>query len=155
MFSLLIDTGVPGSPVLSVTQAITNDNKPVIGGTAEAGSTVSIYRGNTQLGQVAASSGGVISFIPTTALPDGTYVLTATASDFAGNISAASISLSLVIDTAAPNAPTLTGASLTNSNRPILSGVAEAGSTVSILEGGTTLGQATVARLLSPACWTP
>ncbi|SUH14044.1 Muscle M-line assembly protein unc-89 Uncoordinated protein 89 [Salmonella enterica subsp. enterica] len=65
----------------------TNDNRPTLNGTAEAGSVISIYDGNTLLGVTSANAGGAWSFTPTTGLNDGTRTLTVTATDPAGNVS--------------------------------------------------------------------
>jgi ubiquitin len=58
------------------------------------------------------------------------------------DITAISVSIS-VLDTTAPNAPTLTGPSLSNHETPTLSGTAYAGSVVTVYDGTTVLGQAT------------
>ena len=129
--SLMVDTVVPGAPVLSVTTP-TNDSTPEMGGTAEAGATVTIYTGGTQLGQTTATGGGVISFEPTTVRSDGSYTLTATATDGAGNTSPASGAVSLVVDTVSPGVPTISVTSPTNDASPVLTGTAEAGSTVTV-----------------------
>ena len=141
--SLMVDTVVPGAPVLSVTTP-TNDSTPEMGGTAEAGATVTIYTGGTQLGQTTATGGGVISFEPTTVMSDGSYTLTATATDGAGNTSPASGAVSLVVDTVSPGVPTVVVSSPTSDNTPTFSGVAEAGSTVELSAGGQSLGQVVV-----------
>ena len=87
------------------------------------------------------------------ALADGAHSLTAMATDVAGNVSAASAALSVTVDTATAQ-PTIdldalsdTGSSdsdnLTKDNTPSLSGTAEAGSTVEIFDGTTSLGTVT------------
>ncbi|WP_155282253.1 Ig-like domain-containing protein, partial [Ralstonia solanacearum] len=76
---------------------------------------------------------------PTTALADGSHSLTATATDTAGNVSAASSAFTLTVDTAAPAAPVLNPTDGTT-----LSGTAEAGSTVSIDLNGDGTPDATV-----------
>ena len=70
-------------------------------GTAAANSTVRVYDGATLLGTVTANGSGAWSFT-TAALADGAHSFTATATDAAGNTSAASTALSVTIDTAAP-----------------------------------------------------
>ncbi|MEA7581100.1 hypothetical protein ONJ87_26970, partial [Salmonella enterica subsp. enterica serovar Anatum] len=45
-----------------------------LNGTAEAGSVISIYDGNTLLGVTSANAGGAWSFTPTTGLNDGMLV---------------------------------------------------------------------------------
>ena len=84
-------------------------------------------------------------------LADGVHSITATATDVAGNVSAASTARSVTIDTvtpAAPSTPVLAPASdggvkgdnITNVNTPTFAGTAEAGSTVTILSDGTAVG---------------
>jgi hypothetical protein len=90
------DTGVSHS------DGITNDNTPTFTGTAPAGTTVTLYANSTMLGTTtAASSGGVWSFTPVSPLADGTYSITATATQ-GGSTSPASGSLTVVIDTTPP-----------------------------------------------------
>ncbi len=84
------------------------------------------------------------------ALADGTYAVTATATDAAGNISAASAAFSLTIDTTAPSAPTvglfanddsgIVGDAITNVSRPRITGTAEAKSTINLTIAGTVVG---------------
>jgi VCBS repeat-containing protein len=85
----------------SQTDNITNVDQPSFSGTAESGSTVILYAGNTELGRTTAT-GGNWTIVPTAPLATGTHLITAKATDAAGNVSAASTTLSVVIDTAAP-----------------------------------------------------
>jgi hypothetical protein len=102
------DSGTPGD-------GITNHNRPTFTGTAAANSTVKVFAdsgsGPVLLGSVVASAIGSWSFTPTTALADGSYMITATATDAAGNESPASAAFHLVIDTAAPT-PSITTTAL-------------------------------------------
>src|SRR5690606_36462630 len=56
------------------------------------------------LGTTTSNGSGVWSYTPTTPLTDGTHEMTATATDAAGNKSAASAASTIVIDTAVPTA---------------------------------------------------
>ena len=58
-------------------------------------------------GRVTANGSGAWSFTTAT-LADGAHSFTATATDAAGNVSAASAALSVTIDTGAPAAPAIT-----------------------------------------------
>jgi hypothetical protein len=157
-----IDTNAPGAPSVdldatsdtgnSSTDHITNDAAPTLTGTAEAGAIVTIKDGTTTLGTVTADGSGAWSFT-TTSLADGSHSLTAVAADAAGNASSGAV-LALTIDTSAPDAPTIaldhlsdTGNSstdsLTNDATPTLTGTAEAGAVVTIMDGATTLGTVT------------
>src|SRR5919109_1152240 len=86
----------------SSTDNITNDDTPTFNGTAEANSTVELFRGGTvSLGTTTANGSGQWTRT-VAALVDGTYSITARATDAAGNTSAASSALSITIDTTAP-----------------------------------------------------
>ena len=74
----------------------------------------------------------------TAPLADGVHNFTVTSTDAAGNVSAVS-TLNVTIDTVAPNAPVITGNSIVNTNQVQLTGTAEAGSTVKLLDGTTVL----------------
>ena len=65
-----------------------------------------VYDGATLLGSATANGSGAWSYT-TGALSDGGHSLTATATDAAGNTSAASAALSVTVDTAAPGAPAI------------------------------------------------
>lgn len=148
------DTGVLGD-------GITNLVTPVIKGTAEANSTVTLYDtdGITVLGLSTADGTGKWSITSST-LSSGAHTLTAKAVDAAGNASAASAALALSINTsvpAAPSGPTLAAASdtgtlgdgITYTSRPVISGTAQANSIVVLFDtdGTTLLGTATASEL--------
>src|SRR5205807_2459813 len=121
-------------------------------GTAEAGSTVTLFDGIVSVGQAVATGGSYT--ITSSTLADGDHTLTATATDPAGNTGAASGSLVVSIDTSAPAAPsapdliaaTDSGSSstddLTNVAAATYTGTAEAGSTVTLFDGASSVGQA-------------
>ncbi len=129
---------------------VTNDNTLTLTGTAVANSTVKVFDGATLLGSVSADGTGAWSYT-TVALANGAHSLTATATDSAGNNSAASAALSVTIDTTAPVAPSIAsfstdsgtvGDGITNDNTLTLTGTAEANSTVKVFDGATLLGSA-------------
>ena len=138
-----LDTQAPGAPVLTGFTPVSpsNNPSPVLSGTAEAGSTVRLFSAascaGTPVATVTASSTGTFSSTrPVTA--NGTTTFTATATDAAGNVSACSQAASYVHDGAAPATPVLTGfspVSPSSNLNPVLSGTAEAGSTVRIFSG--------------------
>src|SRR4029453_6798733 len=84
-----------------------NDTTLTLTGTAEAGSTVTIYdtNGTTVLGTGIATGGNYS--ITTSALSQGSHTLTAKATDPAGNQGAASTAFHVTIDTTAPSAPVI------------------------------------------------
>jgi RHS repeat-associated protein len=134
----------------SDTDNITNNTTPSITGNANAGALVQLSNSGQVIASSTADSTGKWQITSTT-LTNGTYNLTATATDIAGNVSAASQPLSINIDTVAPISPTLkltaatdTGASnsdgITKNNTPIIAGTAEANSTVKLYKDGQLVG---------------
>jgi T1SS-143 domain-containing protein len=108
--------GLPGAPVITgITPAsdsgtvgdnITNDTTPSFVGTALAYSTVTVKDGATVLGTTTADATGAWTFTPDAAhaLSATTHsTITATATDIAGHVSAASANYTLKIDTTAPS----------------------------------------------------
>ena len=89
------DTGI------SNTDNITSNTTPVFTGTAEAGSTVTLYDGVALLGTATATTGGNWTITSST-LSEGSHSVTATATDAASNTSAHSPSLAVTVDTSAP-----------------------------------------------------
>jgi flagellar hook assembly protein FlgD len=81
---------------------ITNVTTPTLTGTAEAGSTITLYDGSTVLGTTTVDAAGNWSFTVSAALADGAHTITATATDAAGNTSATSDVLVLTINTQPP-----------------------------------------------------
>ncbi|QHS58617.1 Ig-like domain-containing protein [Chitinophaga agri] len=138
VLNLVIDTQTPPVPTILTAKNPTSDNTPTVTGSAEANSSVTIYDGSTIVTTVMADASGDYTYTFTTALADGTYPLTATSTDAAGNTSAKSVVLDLVVDTQAPAVPTITTAkNPTRDNTPTVTGTAEANSKVTIYEGNT------------------
>ncbi|WP_213287217.1 Ig-like domain-containing protein [Bradyrhizobium sp. sGM-13] len=98
--TVTVDTLAPTAPTLS-SNAIVNTNQVKLSGTAEANSTVTVYDGTTVVGTGTTNSTGAWS-VTTNALSTGTHALTAKAADAAGNVSAASQSVSSVIGGTSP-----------------------------------------------------
>ncbi|MBR0801686.1 RHS repeat protein, partial [Bradyrhizobium jicamae] len=147
-----VDTTPPATPSITsfspdtsvVGDGITNVNRLTLTGTAEAGSKVLVFDGATQIGTATVGTNGTWSFATGT-LADGTHAFTSEAVDAAGNVSTVSSALKVTVDTVAPNAPVLLSDTLTTSNRVVVSGTAEAGSTIKLYEGSTLLGTTVVA----------
>lgn len=101
-FTLKTSVATPSQPVLlsSNTNNVTSVNTPTIGVAAETGSLVKLFVGNVQAAQGTATGGLQFTLGP---LADGTYQITATSTDAAGN-SAASPALSITISTSPPAA---------------------------------------------------
>ena len=173
--AIIIDTTTPGTPTVvlssddtagaSVSDGITATAPVMLDITAELASAVAISA--TKDGSSFAlyqstrtGSGAADTFVPkgsgNTALADGTYVFSVTATDVAGNASAPGTS-TVVLDRVAPSAPAsldLDGASdsgtsasddLTSDTTPTITGTAEASSTVTLYDSSTSVGTATAA----------
>ncbi|MCB5205595.1 Ig-like domain-containing protein, partial [Neorhizobium sp. T786] len=124
-------------------------------GTAEAGAIVRIYDGVTYLGQAVASDTGEWSY--TASVQDGLHSFTVTATDKAGNVSAASEPFAITVSTAVPGTPSITSVSddhgvvtgsinnggVSDDVRPQIKGSASAGATINIYDNGAWLGQVT------------
>ena len=108
-----LDTTPPSAPAITgfvddtgtLGDGITSDNTLTLSGTAEAGTSVRLFDGLTDVGS-ATATGGAWS-ITTAALGDGPHSLTAKARDAAGNESGASAALAVTVDSVAPVAGAL------------------------------------------------
>lgn len=133
--SVTVDRTAPAAP--SIAAASPTRAAPVLAsGSAEAGATLRVFEAGAQVGAdaVAAEGGAWSASLP---LAEGAHVLTATATDPAGNTSAASEAISVLVDCTAPAAPTVTAASPTRASPVVIGGSAEPGSTVRLLDGAS------------------
>ncbi|AVR68295.1 Ig-like domain repeat protein [Pseudomonas paraeruginosa] len=128
--SITVDGVAPSAPVVEPS------NGSELSGTAEPGSSVTLTDGNgNTIGQVTADANGNWTFTPSTPLPDGT-VVNVVARDAAGNSSPPA---SVTVDAVAPATPIVDP-----SNGTTLSGTAEPGSSVTLIDGnGNPIGQVT------------
>jgi len=159
--TLEIDLSPPAAPVVTspTPGAVTNDQLPLVQGTAEALSTVEILIDGKSLGTAKADSAGAWSFKPTTLVAQGTRSLQVRATDVAGNTGALSSAISFVIDATPPARPVVVSPvsdSSTNVVRPTIQGTAEAGSTVIVLiddrdSGGVPVNASGAWSLVAPA----
>jgi type VI protein secretion system component Hcp len=140
------DSGVQGDHV-------TNAPHLIIDGATSANALVTVYEGGSVLGSGTADANGVFS-VSTIDLAEGPHSFSATANFSGGPASAASSSLAVTIDRTPPAAPTglvldpstdtgVVGDGVTSLNVIKIDGVAEAGSTVNLSEGGQIVGTAT------------
>jgi hypothetical protein len=147
-FSLTIDTLAPNAPVVTGTSPIaTNSATPTISGTAEANAVVTLVDNSStpaaQLGTATAAANGAWSLV-LPAQVDGDHVITATATDTAGNTSVASASKTWRIDTTPPSVSLTAVAGNDNVTRAekdagvTVAGTVEAGGTVSLEFAGLT-----------------
>ncbi len=146
-----IDTTPPAAPLADVAAAsdtgasntdnLTSDTTPTISGAgATPGDTIKLYdpNGTTVLGTAVVAADGSWAITPTTALAEGLSTLSVTATDPAGNTSAAT-PVPVTIDTTAPAAPTV-AALTTNDSTPVITGTATlgAGETLTVTVNGAT-----------------
>ncbi len=101
-----IDTKAPAQPSLAAfPSSPTNDATPLFQGTAEANASVSVIMdgGANPIALIKANAAGVWSF-DTVFVPDGAHSFKVFATDAAGNVSVASATQSLTVDTTPPAA---------------------------------------------------
>ncbi|WP_420315855.1 Ig-like domain-containing protein [Ekhidna sp.] len=141
---LIIDTTSPATPTIN--DESSDDTTPVISGTAEPGSTVTVVINGVTFETTTDASGNwsvnTETDTPTAGGPfnplsEGTYDISVTTTDAAGNSTSDATNNELTIDFTAPVIPTVVSQT-TNDTTPILTGTAEAGSTVTVVVGGAT-----------------
>ena len=161
---ITIDTTAPVLTAFSITDAsdsgIKGDGRsnvaaPTITFTAEAGATLAIDSGSGVYVAAGTGTGSVQTLTkPSPFVTDGTYVINLKATDGAGNITVRTASYNY--DSSAPSAPTISGiadnvgsiqGNLANNARTddtqlVISGTAEAYSTVTVYNGVAALGTA-------------
>jgi len=138
----------------------TNDRLPRLsGGGAEANSLVFIYDNNAKVGEAYADAAGNWSFLPLNSLGQGTHEFAVSSVDAAGNESPKSDPFAIVVDSLTPTRPVLgsiadnkgpiTGGfrdgAIIDDPRPVIAGTgAEAGTVITIYDGGDYLGETVV-----------
>jgi hypothetical protein len=143
----IVDTVAPAAPVIT-SPSLTKDNTPVLTGTAEPGSTVTVVIDGFTYTTTAVSPSGAWSVnlqtavpvggsTPITALTDGVHAVTVTATDPAGNTSTPATQ-NLRVDTTPPAIPQITSSDKNNDTTPVITGLAEPGSTVAVIINGAT-----------------
>ena len=144
------DNVAPPPPVMAVTQngfLYARGSQPTMNGTAEANSTVKVYLNDKVIATAMADASGLWSARSTVALADGlNYRAYATATDAAGNVSTGSSGITFHIDATAPSIPTVNIALPLGGNKPLFSGVGEAGTTIELYRDSdyTKIGSAVV-----------
>ena len=143
------DITPPSAPVINspITGTATNDTPPFVSGTAEQNSMITIYRDGVSQGTANADSAGIWFWTPSSAWLDGTYSLTANATDAANNTSLFSSAVSIRIDTVAPSSSTPTvppWGDRTDTLMPSFSGAGDAGQTVKVWLDNDLAGTATI-----------
>ena len=140
--TVTVDSTPPAAPVITAMEddvgtvqktwttpgADIDDPAPTFTGTAEPGTLITIYDGESKLGSVTADEDGNWSYTPTTNLVDGEHNISVTSTDAAGNESSHSQVWNFTLDTST-TAPVIT----TNTTDEI-SGKAEPGATITITD---------------------
>ncbi len=130
--SFTIDTTAPGAPTIATpaASAFIAANTPTISGTTEAGASVELTIDGAVVATVTADGSGAWTHT-SAALMDGLHNVSVTATDAAGNTSAAS-TRSFSVDTVAPMPVVISPAdgAFTANTLPMLSGTSEAGAQV-------------------------
>jgi len=93
---------LPPSILTPASRSLTNDKEIIITGQAEAGSTILIYEQNQKIGQTKANKNNHFNFASASDFSDGEHSFRAMAIDSAGNRSAFSKSVAVIIDTVPP-----------------------------------------------------
>ena len=150
--TILVDTTPPPPPVVAspANGSGTNDTAPAITGVAEPSNVVTIYIDGSSQGTATADSGGNWSFTPSTPLADGSHTVRAKSKDPAGNDSIDSNTNTFTVDATPPASPTVItppNGSITSNDTPSISGTGEAGSRVTILVDGSSIGDTTVSGM--------
>ncbi|NWA63441.1 hypothetical protein HX773_21280 [Pantoea sp. B9002] len=167
-----VDLTPPGQPLITelwddqgaVTGPIdssvpTDDAQPEIRGTADAGSKVWVYIDGVLEGTVMADADGSWTFTPERQLSNGAHIITAQASDSAGNRGQVSEPFDLIVQAGGiPDSPAITGVidnvaggivgniapgGVTNDPRPEVQGTAPAGTVVNVTIDGVSIGSVT------------
>jgi hypothetical protein len=124
-----------------------NDNNPLFRGTAEAGSTVSVFTNASCTSSILATGPAATFAAPglvVSVSDNTTTTFFARATDSLGNVGVcSSVGVNYVEDSTLPVAPrllTTTPASGSDNNDPILKGVSDTGTTVAVFTNGTCSG---------------
>jgi len=145
--TFIVDSVKPVAPTVDAPAegAYVTTVRPVITGTAEAGTTVKVYIDGVEVGTTTADASGNWSYTPTTDLTQGSHNVKVTSTDAAGNVSVDSNVRTFIVDSIAPVAPVVltpeNGA--VEASRPTFTGTAEPGATVTIIVDGVEVGTTT------------
>jgi hypothetical protein len=155
---LVIDTVAPSAPTApdmtaatdtgsSNTDNNTSDTTPDFTGSCTPGETINLFVDGIANGSQLCPGSGTYTITPPTPLTNGIHNITTTSTDLAGNQSAASPILPIIIDTSAPIAPVVSSPAPNanvNDNTPTFTGTGEPGATITIMDGTTPICTAVV-----------
>ncbi|WP_166792003.1 Ig-like domain-containing protein [Leminorella grimontii] len=137
---------------------VTDEQRPVITGSGEAGSIITVYDNGTIIGTTTVDANGKWTFTPDSNLSDGKHEISATQTNSAGAVSQHSDSFAFTVDTLAPEKPlitsvlddagavqgALTNGAMTDDTRPEFSGSGEAGCIITFYINDVAVGSTTV-----------
>ena len=125
-FAFTVDTKAPAAPSVNAIKGAISDTTPVLSGKAEKGAMVEVFADEAQtksLGVTFADAKGLwtLAVANTELVTDGTYKITAKATDAAGNETKTKKAVDLIIDTTI-GTPTLEATTVAKKNTVTLSG---------------------------------
>lgn len=130
------DTVPPAAPSINLVRNAAGyalGNAPLITGAAEPNSTVKVFVNQALAGTATVDASGLWT-LTAAPLKDGlNYAVYATATDAAGNTSAASATITFNVDATAPVMPTGTAVVAPQSNHPVFAGTGEAGTMIQLV----------------------
>ena len=103
-YTWTVDTTAPAAPVVTTPAnfSVISNPTPLVSGTAEPNSTITVYIDGSPVGTTTADGSGNWSY-PPSALSDGSHTVRATSTDAAGNTSPDSNTNTFTVDTTAPD----------------------------------------------------
>ena len=138
--AFIIDTKAPTAPVVtSPTSGGSAGSTPVLTGTAEPGTTVTVTIDGVPVCVTGVDAQGNWSCTPGTPLTPGAHTIGVVATDPAGNVSTPSTPVTFTVDTTPPAAPVLTApadGSSTQDSKPAFTGTAEKDAQVTVFVDG-------------------
>jgi hypothetical protein len=137
------DTTAPNKPTLVVTKnaaGYSAGNTPLVNGQGEVGATIKVYSSDNKLLGTATVDVNGLWGTNLSALADGkNYVIHATATDAAGNVSTVSDPVAFNVDATPPVGPTYSQSYTAGTNQTTFSGTAEAGTVIELVRSSNGL----------------
>jgi len=137
--SIIVDTAAPLPPTFNMPLFV-GTRRPLLSGQAEPISVVQVFRGGGVVASATADAAGAWSASALADLPEGGNEISARATDVAGNTGALSAIVVLEVDLSVPAAPVIVTSGAFNVVRPVIRGTAAAGSSVTVLRAGSSVG---------------
>ena len=147
LVSIVIDTNAPARPTITspVNGAVVPANVQIVG-SGEATSTAEVFIDGISIGTIPVDAAGRWSITPNPALIEGARTITASVRDRAGNVSALSTAVLILVDGTAPGVPVIitpTDGAVTTDQTPTIVGTAEPAINVDLFFGESLVGTTT------------